>query len=86
MLTVFAAVAELEREYILQRQCEGIAIAKQQGICRWHFRHFLITAITNKQQPFSAGILKQCRNNLQSTDISGTAKIHIKSQTILSDM
>ena len=31
MLTVFAAVAELEREYILQRQKEGIAIARQQG-------------------------------------------------------
>lgn len=31
MLTVFAAVAELEREYILQCQREGIAIAKQQG-------------------------------------------------------
>jgi len=31
MLTVFGAVAELEREYILQRQREGIAIAKQQG-------------------------------------------------------
>ena len=31
LLTVFAAVAELEREYILQRQREGIAIAKQQG-------------------------------------------------------
>ena len=31
MLTVFAAVAELEREYILQRQREGIAIAKEQG-------------------------------------------------------
>lgn len=31
MLTVFAAVAELEREYILQRQREGIAIAKLQG-------------------------------------------------------
>ena len=31
MLTVFAAVAELEREYILQRQHEGIAIAKEQG-------------------------------------------------------
>ena len=30
-LTVFAAVAELEREYILQRQREGIEIAKQQG-------------------------------------------------------
>lgn len=31
MLTVFGAVAELEREYILQRQREGIAIAKEQG-------------------------------------------------------
>ena len=31
MLTVFGAVAELELEYILQRQREGIAIAKQQG-------------------------------------------------------
>ena len=32
MLTIFGAVAELEREYILQRQAEGIAIAKQRGI------------------------------------------------------
>lgn len=31
MLTVFGAVAELEREYILQRQQEGIAIAKAEG-------------------------------------------------------
>ncbi len=31
MLTVFAAVAELEREYILQRQREGIAIAKNKA-------------------------------------------------------
>lgn len=31
MLTVFAAMAELERENILQRQKEGIAIAKSQG-------------------------------------------------------
>lgn len=31
MLTIFGAVAELEREYILQRQSEGIAIAKSQG-------------------------------------------------------
>ena len=31
MLTVFGAVAELEREYILQRQKEGIAIAKAEG-------------------------------------------------------
>ncbi len=32
MLTVFGAVAELEREYILQRQREGIDIAKAKGI------------------------------------------------------
>ncbi len=31
MLTIFAALAELERDTILQRQREGIAIAKQQG-------------------------------------------------------
>lgn len=31
MLTVFGAVAELERQYILQRQREGIEIAKQEG-------------------------------------------------------
>jgi DNA invertase Pin-like site-specific DNA recombinase len=31
MLTVFGAVAELERDYILQRQREGIEIAKQEG-------------------------------------------------------
>ena len=34
MLTVFAAVAELEREYILQRQREGIA--NRQGIGQIH--------------------------------------------------
>ena len=32
MLTVFGAVAELEREYILQRQREGISIAKGNGV------------------------------------------------------
>ena len=32
MLTVFGAVAELEREYTLQRQKEGIAIAKGNGM------------------------------------------------------
>ena len=31
MLTVLAAVAELEREYILERQREGIAVAKAAG-------------------------------------------------------
>ena len=32
MRTVFGAVAELEREYILGRQKEGIAVAKQNGV------------------------------------------------------
>lgn len=32
MLTIFAAVAELERDSILQRQKEGIAIAKARGV------------------------------------------------------
>lgn len=32
MLTVFGAVAELERGYLKQRQCEGIAVAKENGI------------------------------------------------------
>jgi DNA invertase Pin-like site-specific DNA recombinase len=31
MLTIFGAVAELEREYILQRQREGVAEAKKAG-------------------------------------------------------
>ena len=31
MLTVFGAIAQLEREYILERQAEGIAIAKAEG-------------------------------------------------------
>src|SRR5680860_1645278 len=32
MLTVFGAMAQLERSYILDRQREGIAIAKQKGV------------------------------------------------------
>jgi DNA invertase Pin-like site-specific DNA recombinase len=31
MLTIFGAMAQLERAYILERQAEGIAIAKQAG-------------------------------------------------------
>lgn len=31
MLTVFGALAQLERSYILERQAEGIALAKAQG-------------------------------------------------------
>lgn len=31
MLMVFGAVSELAREYILQRQQEGVVVAKQMG-------------------------------------------------------
>ena len=31
MLTVFGAVAQLERDYLKERQAEGIAVAKEQG-------------------------------------------------------
>jgi len=34
VLTIFGAVAQLEREYLLQRQKEGIAIAKEIGLYR----------------------------------------------------
>ena len=32
VLTVFGAIAELERDYILQRQKEGIEVAKEKGV------------------------------------------------------
>lgn len=32
MLTVFAAISELEVSYLQQRQAEGIAIAKSKGV------------------------------------------------------
>ena len=35
MLTVFGALAELERENILERQREGIEIAKSEGKYKW---------------------------------------------------
>lgn len=38
MLTVFAAMAELERESILERQREGIAIAKAAGVYKGRAR------------------------------------------------
>ena len=37
MLTVFAALSQLEREQLKQRQREGIEIAKAQGKCETDF-------------------------------------------------
>ena len=48
MLTVFGAVAELERGYILQRQAEGIAAAKAKG------KHM---GRPNKPMPDNFGVL-----------------------------
>ena len=42
MLTIFGAVAELERKYILQRQREGIEIAKKQGKYKGRQSAFMI--------------------------------------------
>ena len=66
MLTVFGAVAELERGYILQRQAEGIASAKSRG------KHLgrpikktpgnfgkLVKSWENKEIPLSK-VLEQC--------------------------
>ena len=53
MLTIFGAVAELEREYILQRQREGIAIAKEQG---------KYTGRKAKQSPDFERVVAQWRN------------------------
>ena len=52
MLTVFAAMATLERECILERQAEGIAIAKQNGVYKGGHRkevnRELFTSITKR--------------------------------------
>jgi len=45
MLTVFAALAQLERETTLQRQKEGIAIAKANGIYKGRKRRYLDTEV-----------------------------------------
>lgn len=38
MLTIFAAVSQLERDYILSRQKEGIAVAKAKGVYKGRTR------------------------------------------------
>ena len=45
MLIIFGAVAELEREYILQRQREGIEIVKARGVWRLYFAEELSPSI-----------------------------------------
>lgn len=71
MLTVFGAVAELEREYILQRQREGIAIAKSNG--RYKGRKPI-------QHPeFAAVVAEWQRDNI--TAVVAMQKLNMKSST-----
>ncbi|MBR6983908.1 MAG: recombinase family protein [Ruminococcus sp.] len=70
MLTVFAALAELERETILQRQREGIAIAKQQGKYKGR-----------KPIPFNEEMFRaECKKwrNGEQTAVSTMKKLNIK--------
>lgn len=71
MLTIFGAVAELEREYILQRQKEGIAIAKSDG--RYKGRKPI-------QHPeFSAVVAEWRRGSI--TAVAAMQKLNMKSST-----
>ena len=72
MLTIFGAVAELEREYILQRQREGIAIAKQQG--KYHGRKPLANP------PEFDAVVAQWRAN-QITATEAMKRLHMSSST-----
>ena len=73
MLTVFGAVAELERGYILQRQAEGIAAAKRRGAHMGRPRKKLpdnfgelVKAWERKQTPLSK-VLEQCGGICEAT-------------------
>ena len=70
MLTVFGAVAELEREYILQRQREGIAIAKDNGVYKGRkpIRHPEFAAVATEWQRGSITAVEAMRRlNMKSS-------------------
>ena len=71
MLTVFGAVAELEREYILQRQREGIAIAKAQG---------KYTGRKSIQHPDFEMVVKRWRNG-EITAVEAMKRLNMTSST-----
>lgn len=71
MLTVFGAVAELEREYILQRQREGIAVAKANGVYKGR---------KPIDRPELAGVVRQWRNG-EITAVEAMKKLDLKPST-----
>ena len=74
MLTVFAAVAELEREYILQRQREGIAAARLRGV---RFGR------PCKERPPSFAALKAAWERRQITARAAARELHVSPDTFL---
>lgn len=71
MLTIFGAVAELEREYILQRQKEEIAIAKSNGTYKGR---------KPIQHPeFSAVVAEWQKGNI--TAVAAMQRLNMKSST-----
>lgn len=62
MLTVFAAMAELERENILQRQREGIEIAKSKGVYKGRKR------IEIDEKAFAAEVKKWRNGDITATE------------------
>ena len=60
MLTVFAAMSELERSQILQRQAEGIAIAKEKGLYKGRVpKNVDMYLFENLYKQWKAGEIKQ---------------------------
>lgn len=73
MLTVFGAMAQLERDCILQRQREGIAIAKAEGKYKGR-----------KPIPIDGDVFKQVCNLWRSGEITATAamkRLNLKPNT-----
>lgn len=62
MLTVFGAMAELERESILERQKEGIAIAKEAGLYKGRQK------IEIDKRAFAATVSKWRKGDLTATE------------------
>ena len=71
MLTVFGAIAELERDYILQRQQGGIAIAKAQG---------KYTGRKPKHHPDAERVLKKWRTG-EMTAVAAMKMLNVSKST-----
>ena len=73
MLTVFGAIAELEREYILARQKEGIAIAKGEKKYKGRKRNEFDEDLLRKE-------VKRWRNN-EITAVEAMKRVNMKPNT-----